>query len=69
MPQNYRHGETPAEDMSKTSINDPTTAFNLKGAAFTIPVLSLRNSDMGTVSAQLVQKVRQAPSFFITPRL
>jgi septum site-determining protein MinC len=42
----------------------PAAAFDLKGAAFTIPVLSLRNHDMETVSAQLAEKVRQAPDFF-----
>ncbi|XOF33308.1 MAG: septum site-determining protein MinC [Candidatus Electrothrix sp. YB6] len=42
----------------------PAPAFDLKGAAFTILVLSLRNHDMETISAQLAEKVRQAPDFF-----
>jgi septum site-determining protein MinC len=42
----------------------PALAFDLKGAAFTIPVLSLKNHDLETVSAQLAEKVRQAPDFF-----
>lgn len=42
-------------------MQDP---FDLKGSAFTIPMLSLRESKMETISARLAKKVRQAPSFF-----
>ena len=38
--------------------------FDLKGSSFTIPMLSLLESDMGTIAEQLVEKVHQAPSFF-----
>ncbi|CAK8719987.1 putative septum site-determining protein MinC [Candidatus Electronema halotolerans] len=44
--------------------NDSRTAFDLKGAAFTILVLSLRSADMEEVAALLKEKVRQAPDFF-----
>jgi septum site-determining protein MinC len=38
--------------------------FDLKGSSFTIPMLSLRESNMETISAWLAKKVSQAPSFF-----
>ncbi len=38
--------------------------FDLKGASFTIPMLSLRETDMETIGSQLTKKVGQAPSFF-----
>jgi septum site-determining protein MinC len=38
--------------------------FDLKGSSFTIPMLSLRESNMETISARLAKKVGQAPSFF-----
>jgi septum site-determining protein MinC len=38
--------------------------FDLKGASFTIPMLSLRGTDMETIGSQLTKKVCQAPSFF-----
>ncbi|WPD25117.1 MAG: septum site-determining protein MinC [Candidatus Electrothrix aestuarii] len=38
--------------------------FDLKGSSFTIPMLSLRGSNIQQISAQLTEKVRQAPSFF-----
>lgn len=38
--------------------------FDIKGSSFTIPVLSLRESDMETIGYQLTKKVSQAPSFF-----
>jgi septum site-determining protein MinC len=44
--------------------NDSRAAFDLKGAAFTILVLSLRSADMEEVAALLKEKVRQAPDFF-----
>jgi septum site-determining protein MinC len=50
--------------MATTTNNETATAFDLKGAAFTIPVLSLRSGDLDKVSTQLIKKVRQAPSFF-----
>ncbi|MCI5160274.1 MAG: septum site-determining protein MinC, partial [Candidatus Electrothrix sp. AUS1_2] len=39
-------------------------AFDLKGSSFTIPMLSLRESDIRQISARLAEKVGQAPSFF-----
>uniref|UniRef100_UPI0040578E66 septum site-determining protein MinC n=1 Tax=Candidatus Electronema sp. TaxID=2698783 RepID=UPI0040578E66 len=39
-------------------------AFDLKGSAFTILVLTLRSSDLDAVAEQLAEKVRQAPDFF-----
>lgn len=39
-------------------------AFDLKGSSFTIPMLSLRESDIRRISALLAEKVGQAPSFF-----
>ncbi len=42
-------------------MQDP---FDLKGSAFTIPMLSLRESNMEIISARLGKKVGQAPSFF-----
>ncbi|MCI5122209.1 MAG: hypothetical protein D3908_13660, partial [Candidatus Electrothrix sp. AUS4] len=39
-------------------------AFDLKGASFTIPMLSLRESNIRQISAQLAEKVCKAPSFF-----
>ncbi|MCW5203250.1 MAG: septum site-determining protein MinC [Candidatus Electrothrix communis] len=42
-------------------MQDP---FDLKGSAFTIPMLSLRESNMEIISARLAKKVGQAPSFF-----
>jgi septum site-determining protein MinC len=44
--------------------NDSRIAFDLKGAAFTILVLSLRTAEMNAVANQLAEKVRQAPDFF-----
>ena len=38
--------------------------FDLKGASFTIPMLSLRETDIETIGSQLTKKVGQAPSFF-----
>jgi septum site-determining protein MinC len=42
----------------------PKGAFELKGAAFTIPVLHLLDADMNAVFAQLSKKVKQAADFF-----
>jgi len=50
--------------MSHSAKNDSKAAFDLKGAAFTIPVLSLRRNDLDALAAQLAEKVRQAPDFF-----
>ena len=47
-----------------TAKNDNKAAFDLKGSAFTILVLSLRNADLDAVSAQLGEKTRSAPEFF-----
>jgi septum site-determining protein MinC len=38
--------------------------FDLKGASFTIPMLSPRETDMETIRSTLIKKVCQAPSFF-----
>jgi len=43
---------------------DSKAAFDLKGSAFTILVLTLRNNDLDAVADQLAEKVRQAPDFF-----
>ena len=50
--------------MSSPAKYDSWAVFDLKGAAFTIPVLSLRRNDLDALSAQLAEKVRQAPDFF-----
>lgn len=50
--------------MASSARNDSKAAFDLKGAAFTILVLSLRSNDMGAVAAQLADRVRQAQEFF-----
>jgi septum site-determining protein MinC len=50
--------------MSSPAKSDSRAVFDLKGAAFTIPVLSLRRNDLDELSAQLAEKVRQAPDFF-----
>jgi septum site-determining protein MinC len=50
--------------MPTSAKNDGKAAFDLKGAAFTILVLSLRRNDMDALTAQLAEKVRQAPDFF-----
>ncbi|KAA6184551.1 septum site-determining protein MinC [Thiohalocapsa marina] len=43
---------------------DPAPAFELKAAAFTLPVIRLLDLDMEAVEAQLQPKVEQAPGFF-----
>ncbi|MCW5198847.1 hypothetical protein VU06_03775, partial [Desulfobulbus sp. F3] len=50
--------------MSSSAKNDRKTVFDLKGAAFTIPVLSLRRNELDELAAQLAEKIRQAPDFF-----
>jgi septum site-determining protein MinC len=44
--------------------NIPATAFELKAAAFTLPVIRLLGADMDSVAEQLGAKVNQAPDFF-----
>lgn len=39
-------------------------SFDLKGTSFTIPMLSLLESDMEAITGQLAEKVGQASSFF-----
>ncbi len=56
-------GRESAENMV-TSKKDKNSAFDLKGSAFTILVLSLRTADIDAVAAQLVEKTGQAPDFF-----
>jgi len=49
-------------------VGDPPAnsapAFELKAAAFIMPVIRLLRLDMDAVEAQLMPKVRQAPAFF-----
>ena len=47
-----------------TEADHPPEAFELKAAAFTLPVLRLLGADMDMVSEQLGAKVDQAPDFF-----
>ncbi|MCW5200953.1 hypothetical protein VU07_04020, partial [Desulfobulbus sp. F4] len=54
--------------MSSSAKNDRKTVFDLKGAAFTIPVLSLRRNELDELAAQLAEKIRQAPDFSATRR-
>ena len=44
--------------------NTPSAAFELKAAAFTLPVIRLLGTDMDAVADQLGTKVSQAPDFF-----
>ena len=39
-------------------------AFDIKGSAFTILMLTLRTNDLDAVAAELMKKDRQAPGFF-----
>jgi septum site-determining protein MinC len=51
--------------MAGSSVKQASkAAFDLKGAAFTILVLSLRSSNLAAVAEQLADKVRQASEFF-----
>jgi septum site-determining protein MinC len=43
---------------------NPPQAFELKAAAFTLPVIRLLGVDMETVAEELSAKVEQAPDFF-----
>ncbi|MCU0834618.1 MAG: septum site-determining protein MinC [Chromatiaceae bacterium] len=47
-----------------TTADAPTGAFELKAAAFTLPVIRLLGVDMDAVAEQLGAKVEQAPDFF-----
>lgn len=47
-----------------TTADTPTGAFELKAAAFTLPVIRLLGVDMDAVAEQLGAKVEQAPDFF-----
>lgn len=53
---------SPAAAGSATAESAP--AFELKAAAFTLPVIRLLRLDMDAVEAQLSPKVQQAPAFF-----
>jgi septum site-determining protein MinC len=44
---------------------DPAPAFEIKAAAFTLPVIRLLGLDMDAVAEQLEPKVEQAPGFFL----
>ena len=50
--------------MSTQSSTTSKVAFELKGAAFTIPVLHLLDADLDVVHAQLSKRVKQAAAFF-----
>ncbi|MEA3638602.1 MAG: septum site-determining protein MinC [Lamprobacter sp.] len=55
----------PARDQGEgheTAKTEP--AFELKAAAFILPVIRLLRLDMDAVEAQLMPKVKQAPAFF-----
>ncbi|MGX9726395.1 MAG: septum site-determining protein MinC [Candidatus Electronema sp. VV] len=54
----------PANDMPHSVLKDSKAAFDLKGSAFTILVLTLRHNDLDAVAEQLAEKTRQAPDFF-----
>lgn len=49
---------------SVEAVSESAPAFELKAAAFTLPVIRLLRPDMDAVAAQLAPKVQQAPSFF-----
>jgi septum site-determining protein MinC len=53
---------SPAQAASAPAESAP--AFELKAAAFTLPVIRLLRLDMDAVEAQLAPKVQQAPAFF-----
>jgi septum site-determining protein MinC len=53
---------SPAKAAGATAESAP--AFELKAAAFTLPVIRLLRLDMDAVEAQLAPKVQQAPAFF-----
>jgi septum site-determining protein MinC len=48
----------------QTAAASPPTAFELKAASFTLPVIRLLGVDMEAVAKQLGAKVDQAPDFF-----
>ena len=50
--------------MPPSVLKDSKAAFDLKGSAFTILVLTLRHNDLDAVAEQLAEKTRQAPDFF-----
>ena len=50
--------------MPNSAAHASKAVFDLKGAAFTIPVLSLRRNELNELAAQLADKIRQAPDFF-----
>ena len=50
--------------ITDTAADRPQEAFELKAAAFTLPVLRMLGGDMDAVSEQLGAKVDQAPDFF-----
>jgi septum site-determining protein MinC len=54
--------ESPAAAGGTAAQSAP--AFELKAAAFTLPVIRLLRLDMDAVEAQLSPKVQQAPAFF-----
>ena len=47
-----------------TGGNSAGAAFELKAAAFTLPVIRLLRLDMDAVAAELRSKIQQAPAFF-----
>jgi septum site-determining protein MinC len=48
----------------EASRDTPAAAFELKAAAFTLPIIRLLGADMDAVAEQLGAKVDQAPDFF-----
>lgn len=51
--------------LNPQSVTDaPAAAFELKAAAFTLPIIRLLGVDMDAVAEQLGLKVEQAPDFF-----
>ena len=48
----------------QTAGHNPPAPFELKAAAFTLPVIRLLGTEMDAVAEQLGAKVDQAPDFF-----
>ena len=55
---------SPAAGAGTAASAQSEPAFELKAAAFTLPVIRLLRLDMDAVEAQLTPKVQQAPGFF-----
>lgn len=57
-------GEAAKDQPAGADSSRAAPAFELKAAAFTLPVIRLLRLDMDAVEAELMPKVRQAPAFF-----